>query len=187
MINKEFRIQIDPDHMRNLLANIVEKYMKNYIIDQHKPLINEIYPDTKDDPISIRILNPIPILESGGVKGLKTKPYIGQIRKRSVKRYDIYGWHGDLAIIVNSDKEGKRAIIFEIKFGSIQISRAQHKFFIAISEDTDKFLDKLNDIKIYIVNCYSLEFNENRMDVKIHEYHFPDERREYNERSKSEV
>ncbi len=178
----EFRVQLDYDVVKHLLARFVERYMKNYILENHRSFINEIYPDTKDEPLAIKILDPIPILEGGGVEGLDFKPYLGQIRKRTVKKSAIYGWHGDLAILVNSEKMGKRAIIFEIKFGSIQISKAQHKFFIDISESPNKYIEKLNDVKIYIVNCHSLEFKENTMEVRIYPYYFPDERARFNEK-----
>lgn len=155
-------ISIDDAHMKFMLAYLVEDYMKGHLRGNIVPIIEATFPDMiGQENISLRFFNPVPntIKEMGSSNGS-----------------NLYGWHGDLCLLIHSKEHGKRAIIFEIKFGHIHISKPQHKFFIQVKENCSAFMDKLEDVHIYIVNAFDFDVKNNCLSYVLYEYHYPEER-----------
>lgn len=162
-------IEIDYHRMATYLGHLVERIAIDYILDNRKSIIKQVYPN-QSGLVRVQILKTDP--DGNG------KHSVGAITG-SKGRYIIHGWNGDLVLLLHDEIYGKRAIVFEIKFGRGYISRSQHQFFkMASLGKPSQFMPKLADLKIFIFQCHSLNWNENKIDYKMHEY-MPDKLKEY--------
>ena len=154
-------VNIPVNSMHGYVGRLVEEIVINHILHNHPKLIHDIYPDQS---------------EFTAMQTLKTDPDghgqygVGEITGKKGS-WIIHGWNGDLVLILHDKEYGKRAIIFEIKYGRINLSDSQKKFFKKASMDKpDYFMRGLNDIKIFVVHCTDLDLKSKTIKLDIHEY-----------------
>lgn len=154
-------IEIERGKMASYLGDLVERIAIDHILANHRSIIEGAYPN-QSEHTNIQILRTNPELN-----GYNT---IGDITGKKGS-WLIHGWNGDLVLILHDDKYGKRAIIFEIKYGKIHISNSQKKFFTSASiEIPSIFMDKLTDLKIYIFHCQYFDRQNNKITFNMYEY-----------------
>lgn len=99
------------------------------------------------------------------------------------KSKTIHGWCGDMVFVLHDAENGKRAVVFEIKFGRGVITIPQKKFFVSAStECPSKFMYNLNELKVYIVKCFHLNLETNEISMRIYEYISPRLKEYYTDR-----
>lgn len=159
--SNENTVNIPDGNMNGYIGRLVEEIVIDHILHNHQKLIHDIYPDQS---------------EFSTMQILKTDPDgnrqhgVGQITGKKGS-WIIHGWNGDLVLILHDKEYGKRAIIFEIKYGRINLSDSQKIFFKKASMDNpDYFMRGLNDIKIFIVHCTDLDLRSKTIKMDIHEY-----------------
>ena len=158
MIDNIKNIQIPDAEMNRIMGDLAEKIAINEIVKNHRQIIQMIYPDTEEKS-AIQILNTY-------ATEFRVKP-IGHIGMKNRKK-TIYGWYGDLVMIIHSKQHGKRAIIFEMKYGKGKLTNGQKEFFKeAINESPSDYMPKLNDLKIFIVHMSKFSFIEKSIDMEI--------------------
>lgn len=151
-------IQILDAEMNRIMGDLAEKIAITDIIRNHKEIIQMIYPDIEEKS-AIQILNTY-------ATEFRVKP-IGHIGMKNRKKV-VYGWYGDLVLIINSKQHGKRAIIFEIKYGNGRLSNGQKEFFKqAVKGTPSNYMPKLNDLKIFIVHMSKFCFIKKSIDMEI--------------------
>lgn len=156
-------IEVERDKMASYLGHLVERIAIDYILANHRSIVKEIYPNqSQSDHNNIQVLRTNP--ESNGYNT------IGDITGKKGS-WLVHGWNGDLVLILHDDKYGKRAIVFEIKFGKIHISNSQQKFFTSASlEIPSKFMSGLKDLKIFIFHCQYFDRQTNKITFYMFEY-----------------
>lgn len=161
-------IQLSEEHIKGMLSKLVEQWMIFHIRINSEEIANLIYPDTiGDDRMEIYPLHV-------NTNTSEHRPFGYYTKGKSWRT--VYGWHGDVALLLNSKKHGKRAIIFEVKFGHIQISAPQHVFFQKVVAEPESCLKKLKEAKVIIVHCFDLDLEKNELTTRWFEYHQTEDR-----------
>lgn len=151
--------------IKHKLAKMVEELMVQHIISNRRDIVNHYFPNMSSRS-AVCIAEP---------QSMPMGRPVGTITGASHKR--IHRWHGDLAFVINSQSDGKVALIFEIKFGHIQITAPQQEFFKKITKSPAEFMDSLSVAKVIIVNCHTLDIANNSIGVRWYDYLSPEEQR----------
>lgn len=158
-------IQFPETLIKHKLAKMVEDMMVDYIIKNRTVLVKKYYPTmTGKSAVCIAFPQSMPV-------GRPMGDITGCSRKR------IHRWHGDLAFVINSQNDGKVALIFEIKFGHIQITAPQQEFFKKVSKTPGDYMESLKVAKVVIVNCHTLDIDNNTLGVRWYDYLSPEEQK----------
>ncbi len=154
-------INIPDGHMNGYLGRLVEQIVIDHILANHQKIIKDIYPEQSAFS-NLQMLKTDP--DGNGQYG------VGQITGKKGS-WLVHGWNGDLVLLLHDQEYGKRAIIFEIKFGRINLSKSQRVFFKKVSIDKpDYFMSGLNDIKVFMVHCTDLDIKSQTINMEIYGY-----------------
>jgi len=163
--NEPQEVVIEADKFKHYVSALAENVVKDYIEENIDTILLNIFPDTSPyRKIRCYGTNPSSPKEVGSIK---TTSLHG--RRRGV----IRGWYGDFVAVVDDSECGKRAIIFEIKQGHIQLSKGQINFFNKIITQTPGvFMKKLQSVKVVIVHCCNLNIKRNKLQITFREYQY---------------
>ncbi|MCK4545141.1 hypothetical protein KAU43_06345 [candidate division WOR-3 bacterium] len=160
------KIQLSNGELNHYLGLFVEKIIKDHIIKNHKGIMLIAFPE-QSKQTSIKIFN-IDSQKNMIFKGMK----INRARIQYGDNPTIYGWNGDMALLLNDGEHGKKALIIEIKYGSTStLTKPQSDFFCKVStHKADYFMDKLQELKIFIIHCKSINIYTGEIEYNLFQY-----------------
>lgn len=161
MIEK-INIKLSVSEMNGLIGRIAEQIAISHIVQNHKQIVHEIYPDIQEQSV-VQIYNTYATEFREMTIG-----HIGMKYRKKV----IYGWYGDLVLIINSKEHGKRAIIFEVKYGNSKFTNGQKEFFRKVANEghPSNYMPKLEELKIFIVRMSNFSILDKGIDMEIIPY-----------------
>jgi len=128
--------------------------MLSYIKAKREVIVSGVYPDIPDEFVDVKTIYTHP----NGTKEL------GHIVRHGNTAL-IHGWHGDIGFLINGKDFGKKAIIFEIKFGHIHVTPGQREFFDDIIKNPSKYMKHLDEVKVFLVHCVNFDLEHETMKV----------------------
>lgn len=164
-VDRVLRLTFDSEVVRGRVARLVEDLLTGYIARNKYPLARELFPEGDWQRSCVEVVWPF--------SGSSPRP-VGHLTGRHRTR--VYHWHGDVALLVHRKDLGKRAAIFEVKYGrEAKPSDAQKKFFRGILKEPERYMNGLGAARVFVVRCTEVNTAGATLDVKWHEYHSPEE------------
>ena len=140
-------LQLDHSAVGEIVGQLVERTVDHYLVTHDHEVAKRWYPDT-DDLFSVRRFRPKPLTPRYNRVGTLTG---GSRFPRAIR-----GWSGDIALLVDDKGHGRRALIFEVKYGDRKLSQGQKGFFGKVLADPVSCLPDLKMAKVVLVRCSGL-------------------------------
>lgn len=158
--------KLSQEKLNSHLGRIAETIIKQDILANAKSIVKSAYPEQSDNT-SIQFFEII----SDGIHGRDMGHMICGKNSLGLHCSKIYGWHGDLGIILNDKEHGKRALIIEIKYGNSKLTKPQTDFFLKVStHPPGYFMKGLNGLNILIFQCTTIDFKTGDFEYIIFKY-----------------
>lgn len=154
-------LQLDHPTVGEIVGQLAERAVGHYLVTHDREIAKRWYPDT-DELFSVRRFRPKPLTPRYNQVGLLTG---GSRFPRTIR-----GWSGDLALLVDDKGHGRRALIFEIKYGDGKLSQGQKGFFGKVLADPASCLPDLRVVKVVMVRCSNLDLGTATLRVRWTEY-----------------
>lgn len=159
-VPKSTDYDIEKEQMVNALASMIEFIARDFIKENIRNIINELYPNMDDvNRVNIKYFTTFP----------HSNKKVGKILLSETGN-SISGWHGDYVALLYFNDSFVKTIIFEIKYGDINISKPQHNFFKSITNEPMFYMSKLKTAKIMIIHCHDLDTINKTVRIERWEY-----------------
>ena len=154
-------LQLDHSAMGEIVGQLVERTLDHYLVIHDREVAKKWYPDT-DKFFSVRRFRPKSLTPRYNQVGTLTG---GGRFPRAIR-----GWSGDLAFLVDDKGHGRRALIFEVKYGDGKLSQGQKEFFGKVLVDPASCLPDLKAAKVVLVRCSAFDLGTATLKVRWMEY-----------------